>query len=139
MVNKKKVDAAVEFFTETNGFYKRKNLERLSQTRAEIRDKNVKVKGEGRLEDRRFTIYHERYVYLGGEIKDGCLKLTSEVMGDEDFPDREKHYIFTQEQTEKLFSVISLEDLIESCREGRLMWLEDFLSENGIHPEEWGM
>ena len=88
------------------------------------------------MEDKKFVVYYERYVFLDGVIKDGCLELISEVIGDEDYPDSEKHYIFTQEQTEKLFSIISLEDLIESCRKGGLIWLEDFLSEKGIKPQE---
>ena len=90
------------------------------------------------MEDRKFTVYNDLYVYLGGEIKNGCLELTSEVSGGDEYPDSEKHYIFSREQTEKLFSVISLEDLIESCRKGRLIWLENYLDETGIHPEERG-
>ena len=53
--------------------------------------------------DCKFTIYNEQYVYLGGEIKNGCLELTSEVFEDENYPDSEKHYIFSASQTEKLF------------------------------------
>ncbi len=68
---------------------------------------------------------------------DGSLELTSEVYGDDDHPDSEKHYVFSKEQTDKLFSMISLEDLIESCQRGRLFWLEAFLRRNGIRPREW--
>ena len=89
------------------------------------------------MEDRSFVIYQELFVYLGGEIKDGSLELTSEVYGDDDHPDSEKHYIFSKVQTEKLFSLISLEELIETCRRGRLLWLEAFLRKNGIRPREW--
>lgn len=89
------------------------------------------------MEDRSFVIYQELFVYLGGEIKDGSLELTSEVYGDDDYPDSEKHYVFSKEQTDKLFSLISLEDLFESCRRGRLFWLEAFLRKNGIRPREW--
>ena len=87
--------------------------------------------------DCNFTIYNEQYVYLGGEIKNGCLELTSEVFGDENYWDSEKHYVFSGSQTEKLFSLISLEDFIDSCRRGHLLWLEQFLREHGITPEEW--
>lgn len=89
------------------------------------------------MKDCNFTIYNELFVYLGGEIKNGSLEITSEVFGDENYPDSEKHYIFSESQTEKLFSLINLEDFIGSCRSGRLLWLERFLREHGITPREW--
>ena len=33
------------------------------------------------MENRSFVMYSERNVYLGGELRDGCLKLESEVYG----------------------------------------------------------
>ena len=89
------------------------------------------------IKDLKFEIYNELYVYLGGEISKGCLELTSEVYGDDDYPDSEKHYVFTESQTEKLFSLINLEEFIDSCRRGHLLWLEWFLRENRITPREW--
>ncbi len=79
-----------------------------------------------------FVIYNEEFVTLEGDIKCGCLHLESNVYG-EDY-DSEKHYTFSEEDTEKLFSIMSLDEFIEACRKGHLMWLEDFLEENDIHP-----
>ena len=85
------------------------------------------------MKDRKFVIYKERYISLSGQIAGGCLSLDSEVHGD-DF-DSEKHYRFTKEQTEKLFSIISHDDFLELCREKHLVGMEDFLSKYGIVPE----
>ena len=89
------------------------------------------------LQDRDFVIYNEQYVYLGGRIHAGCLELTSEVTGDDIYPDSEKHYIFSETQTEKLFSLISLEEFVASCQSGHLLWMEHFLRTHGIRPKEW--
>ena len=82
------------------------------------------------MKDQRFEIYKEQYIFLGGEIINGCLHLRSEVYGDE--YDSEKHYGFSKEETEKLFAKISLEDFIELCRKKRLSGMEEFLKENNI-------
>lgn len=90
------------------------------------------------LQDKNFAIYNESYVHLNGTIRSGCLEITSEIDGDDDmYWDEEKHYVFSESQTEKLFSIISLEKLIASCRKGRLIWLEDFLREHKIDHDEW--
>ncbi len=89
------------------------------------------------MNDCKFTIYNEQYVSLKGTIGDGRLELTSHVYGDEIYPDSEEHYAFSQEQTEKLFSLISLEDFIDSCRSGHLLWLSQFLEEHEITPKVW--
>ena len=80
-----------------------------------------------------FKIYKEENVSLHGRIEKGCLRLESVVYGDE--YDSEKYYDFTKEDTDKLFSIISFEDFLQSCREGHLMWLEDFLKKNDISPK----
>ncbi len=68
-----------------------------------------------------FTIYSEEYVSLRGANGDSRLELTPHVYGDEIYPDSEKHFAFSQERTEKLFSLISMEDYIDSCRSGHLL------------------
>ena len=68
-----------------------------------------------------FTIYSEEYVSLRGATGDSRLELTLHVYGDEIYPDSEMHHAFSQERTEKLFSLISLEDYIDSCRSGHLL------------------
>ncbi len=83
--------------------------------------------------DRDFVIYNEEYVTLSGFIKNGCLSLESNVYGKE--YDSEKHYSFTQEDTRKLFSIITFESFLESCKKEHLMWLELFLEDNDIHPK----
>lgn len=83
------------------------------------------------MKEQSFAIYNERYVHLNGDIdQDGCLKLLSEVYG-EDY-DSERHYSFSREETDKLFSIISLEDFISLCQEQRLAGMEKFLAENHI-------
>ena len=79
--------------------------------------------------DMKFDIYSERYVYLGGEIRNGALELISEVYGEYD---SEKHYYLSRSETEKLFSICPMEEFIEMCRKGRLIWMEDYFNRSGI-------
>lgn len=81
-------------------------------------------------EDQEFTVYYYVTVYLGGMIRNGCLELDSEVYGEE--YDSEKHYMFGRRETEKLLSIVTLQEFIELCRRGSLMGMEAFLRENGI-------
>ncbi|MDD7408272.1 MAG: hypothetical protein SOV71_03815 [Anaerovoracaceae bacterium] len=83
------------------------------------------------MEDRKFTIYQRKHTYLGGKVEDGCLSLESDVYGPE--YDSEKMYSFSKEETEKLFSVITLEDFIKLCRKKNVSGMEDFLEQNDIH------
>ena len=83
--------------------------------------------------DREFVVYDEYAVKLIGSIKDGCLHLESSVYGEE--YDSEKYYDFTLEDTRKLFDLIKLEEFIESSRKGHIMWMEQFLENNDIHPK----
>ncbi len=99
--------------------YKKRPVESLSKTKP-VQDKDT------------FIIYNEENVILEGDIKNGCLHLESCVYG-EDY-DSEKHYTFTKEDTAQLFSVLSYDEFLASCRSGHLLWLEDFLESNGIHP-----
>ena len=62
-----------------------------------------------------FTLYSMPGVILTGNIRDGKLSLTSEVWGD--LGDSESHYDLSKEDTDKLFSMISLEDFIILCQE----------------------
>jgi hypothetical protein len=79
-----------------------------------------------------FTIYSESSSTLSGRISEGCLHLEFVVFGDYD---SEKYYDFSKKDTKKLFKIIGFDDFLESCREGRLLWLEDFLAKNGIEPK----
>ncbi len=81
--------------------------------------------------DQDISIYSEKGVSFSGKIKDGCLSLTSEVWGTYD---SEQHIEFTKEQTEKLFSLVSLEEFLKLCREKRLSGMWEFLEANDIHP-----
>ena len=82
------------------------------------------------MKDIKITIYDELYIHLFGDITNGCLHLESAVYGDD--YDSEKHYSFSKEETERLFSIISLEDFILLCREKRLIGMEAFLKRNNI-------
>ena len=81
------------------------------------------------MKDQAFNIYSERNLSLSGEIREGCLHLTSEVWGDYD---SEQHIDFSKDATEKLFSLISLDEFIVLCRKEHLLGLDKFLKENGI-------
>lgn len=81
------------------------------------------------MKDQAFNIYSERNLSLSGEIREGCLHLTSEVWGDYD---SEQHIDFSKDATEKLFSLISLDEFIALCRKEHLLGLEKFLNEKGI-------
>ncbi len=85
------------------------------------------------LSDKEFVIYNEQNVTLNGSITNGCLHLESCVYG-EDY-DSEKYYDFTAEDTKKLFSIMKFDDFLSSCREGHLIWMEQFLKDNGIQPK----
>ncbi len=83
------------------------------------------------MEDRDFfEVYSEENISLDGYISEGSLRLKSEVYGKG--YSSEKNYVFSVEDTNKLFSIISFEDFIESCQKGHLEWMEGFLKENGI-------
>ena len=82
--------------------------------------------------DRSFICYSERYVFLGGKIEGGCLSMESDVAGGDQYPDSEKIYSFSKEETDRLFSIISVDDFIKLCREKGVGGMEDFLEENRI-------
>ena len=55
------------------------------------------------MKDKGFVIYADRYVYLGGSIENGCLKLESEIDGGDDYIDSEQYVFLSREETDKLF------------------------------------
>lgn len=89
------------------------------------------------MKNQEINIYSEPNVSFYGRIKKGCLSLTSEVYGGDDYPDSEMHLNFTKEQTNKLFSLLSLDDFLKLCREKRVSGLLEFLEANDIHPEKF--
>ena len=91
------------------------------------------------MEDCGFVIYSHRYVYLGGSIEKGCLKIDSEVYGGDDYWDSEQHVTLTKKETDKLFSICSLEELIELGRSERYGGLLSFLDRIGIKYECFGL
>lgn len=83
------------------------------------------------MKEQSFDIYNERHVHLNGYItEDGCLRLDSDVYGPD--YDSERHYDFTKEETDRLFSIISLEDFIALCQEQHLIGMEKFLTDHHI-------
>ncbi len=86
------------------------------------------------MEDREFfNIYSEENISLDGYIREGSLRLRSEVYGKG--YSSEKNYVFSVEDTDKLFSIITFEEFIVSCKKGHLEWMEEFLDERGIEPD----
>ena len=84
------------------------------------------------MKDQGFVIYADRYVYLGGKIEEGCLRLESEVDGGGDFVDSAQYVTLSKEETDKLFTICSLEEFIEIGRKERYGGLLSFLGKNGI-------
>ena len=93
------------------------------------------ISGKTKMEDITLNLdmRNDKHVWLYGSITDGALHITSEV-SDDDFSS-EKHYVFTVEQTNKLFAIISVTEFEESCKKGGTRWLEDFLDKCNIHPK----
>ena len=58
------------------------------------------------MSDQTFRIYSESYLSLSGEIREGCLYLTSNVWGGG--YSGEQHIEFSKEATDKLFALISI-------------------------------
>ena len=82
------------------------------------------------IKDTKFSIYSERYVHLSGKVSEGCLCLDSYVYGDD--YDSEAHYLFSKEETEKLFQMISLDEFIELGRQSNLLGMLEYLNQHGI-------
>ena len=82
------------------------------------------------MEDQTFIIYSESSLTLKGEIRDGCLHLTSEVWGGG--YDGEQYIDFSKDNTDKLFSLLSLNEFICMCQKVHLLGLDKYLDEKGI-------
>ncbi len=85
-----------------------------------------------KMDDMDLNIYNTRTISLNGVIRDGQLHITSEVYGDD--YDSEKHYVFSVEDTNKLFSLIDVDSFIELCRKENVIGMEAFFRKNEIHP-----
>ena len=96
-----------------------------------VDDTTKKSTQKPRFVDREFGLYGGPDYFLEGEIKNGCLHLESDVYGEYS---SEKHYLFTKEDTEKLFSLLTFQQFRELCIKGGLIGLEDYLEANGIKP-----
>ncbi len=84
------------------------------------------------MKDQHFSCYAGSGSSLSGYICDGRLYLDSEIYGGDDFYDSESHYVFSKEETDRLFSIISLDDFISLCRSSHLLGMEEFLQQHGI-------
>ncbi len=78
----------------------------------------------------RCTCYSDEYRSLRLMIIDGCLNMDSEVYGEDH--DSEKHYMFSKEETNKLFSLLSLKAFIELCKNENLVGMTAYLDKNNI-------
>lgn len=86
------------------------------------------------MRDQAFTCYNTSAVYLGGAIRNGRLRIESNIYGDGDaYPyDVEAIYDFSEEMTDKLFGLITLDGFKKLCKEEMLLGMEQFLEENHI-------
>ena len=82
------------------------------------------------MEDKGFVIYSDSSVYLGGDLRDGCLSLESEVYG---YMDSEAHFVLDKENTEKLMYGLALDTLIAIGKEQRSSGIIDLLNKYGIN------
>lgn len=87
------------------------------------------------MENQEFTIYTEKDICLNGRISEGCLHLESYVSGD-DFSS-EKYYDLSKAESDKLFSLISLEDFIELCKREKLTGMEEYFRRNNIQVQTY--
>ena len=86
-----------------------------------------------KMPDTDLEIYYGNGTGFYGKIRDGSLHMISEVWGDDH--DSEKHYEFIVEDTNKLFSIISVEGFIELCKKERVKGFEEFIEKNNLHPK----
>ena len=84
------------------------------------------------MEDQKFIIINEGNVYIGGEIWRGTLNIKSEVDGPYI---SEMGYYLSKEETNKLFSLITLEGFIKMVHDGGCMAMTDFFDAHGIKYE----
>ena len=82
------------------------------------------------MKDQKISICVERGYYFGGEIENGKLSLVSEVYGD-DF-ESERRYEFSQQETTRLFEIVSVDGFVEMCKQEGTAGLDDFLREQNI-------
>ena len=68
-------------------------------------------------------------MYLGGELRDRCLVFESEVYG---YINSEGHYDLDEENTRKLLSQISLDEIIAIGKEKRLSGLIELLQKYDV-------
>jgi hypothetical protein len=87
------------------------------------------------IKDQRFGVYNDDYSSMFGSISNGCLHMESHVEGEGDFPDMEKHYGFSFAETQRLFELISWEELIDLCKKEHASGFEELLENNGICPK----
>lgn len=78
------------------------------------------------------TVYCNEAAYLGYEVKNGCLQIESEVHGEHE---SEKHYLFSVEDSEKIFTLMTQAQFEDLCKTKNVKGLEAFLEENDIHPK----
>ena len=71
------------------------------------------------MKDQRFVIYKEPGCALFGDVTGGCLHLDSDMDEDDCYPASELHYRFSAEDTQRLFCILSLEELIALCKKKR--------------------
>ncbi len=81
------------------------------------------------MEDKGFVIYSDSGVYLGGDLRNGCLSLESEVYG---YIDSEAHFTLDKENTQKLMYGLALDTLIAIGKEQRSSGIIDLLKKYGI-------
>ena len=77
----------------------------------------------------------DRYTCLNGNITNGCLNMVSKVDGGDDYMDSEKHYCFSEAETLKLFSIMTLNEFIDLCGKRSLTEMESYLEKNGVSYE----
>jgi len=87
------------------------------------------------MENQEFTIYTEKDICLNGRISEGCLHLESYVSGDG--YSSEKYYDLSKSESDKLFSLISLEEFVELCKKEHLVGVEEFFKKNDIEVQTY--
>lgn len=89
------------------------------------------------MKDGKVVIYQTNVSHMIARFTDGSLDIESTIYGNDDFWESEKHYVFNKQQTEKLLSIISIEELCKKCKSA--MWLEQFLEKHNLLHSEAGI
>lgn len=85
------------------------------------------------MKDQHFHIVHKEYESRWGDIENGCLHVEANTYFEDYAPERQ--WFLTKEDTDKLFSIMTLEEFIKFASAANWEEIEDMFEKHGIEPE----